>query len=202
MRHIDQLEAAFPGRTIGGIVKIVGTIDESGAVVQKTSMSAMTIGALDSGELPAAVRGVFDVPGVTLSVVDDVLARMWEKWAFIASAGIVTCLFRGEVRDIIAAGGEGLVHQAIAEAESVAAAAGYPVGEAAHAQGVGLLTEAGSPFTSSLYRDLQQGDPQEAEHIVGDLSERAASLGVATPLLDATVLQLRTHERARARAGE
>lgn len=199
MRHIDQLAAAYPGQAIGGIVKIVGTIDGSGAVVQKTSMSAMTIGALDGRELPADVQGVFDVPGVSLAVVDDVLARLWEKWAFIASAGVVTCLFRGEVGDIIAAGGEALVLQAIAEAESVAAAAGHPVGEESHAQGVELLTAPGSPFTSSLYRDLQHGDPQEAEHILGDLADRARSFGVSTPLLDATVVQLRTHERARVR---
>ncbi|SLM89221.1 ketopantoate reductase family protein [Brevibacterium yomogidense] len=202
MRHIDQLADAYPGRTIGGIVKIVGTIDDSGAVVQKTPMSAMTIGALDGRELPASVQSVFDVPGVTLSVVDDVLTRMWEKWAFIASAGVVTCLFRGVVGDIIAAGGEQLVLRAIAETESVAAAAGHPVGEESHAQGVELLTAAGSPFTSSLYRDLQHGDPQEAEHILGDLSARAASYGVPTPLLDAAVLQLRTHDRARARQAQ
>ena len=167
--------------------------------MQKTSMSAMTIGALDGRELPADVQGVFDVPGVSLAVVDDVLARLWEKWAFIASAGVVTCLFRGEVGDIIAAGGEALVLQAIAEAESVAAAAGHPVGEESHAQGVELLTAPGSPFTSSLYRDLQHGDPQEAEHILGDLADRARSFGVSTPLLDATVVQLRTHGRARVR---
>lgn len=202
MRHIDQLDEAYPGRTIGGIVKIVGTIDETGAVVQKTPLCALTIGSLDGRALPADVQSALDVPGITLSVVDDVISRMWEKWSFIASAGVVTCLFRGVVGDIIAAGGEELALRAIAETELVAAAAGHPVGEDSHAHGVELLTAAGSPFTSSLYRDLQQGDPQEAEHILGDLSARAASCGVPAPLLDAAVLQLRTHERARARQAQ
>ncbi|GAA4510886.1 ketopantoate reductase family protein [Brevibacterium yomogidense] len=199
MRHIDQLADAYPGHAIGGLVKIIGTIDDTGTVLQMTPMSAMIIGALDGSTLPDDVRTVFDVPGVKLAVVDDILDRLWEKWAFIASAGVVTCLFRGEVGDIIAAGGEPLVLQAIAEAESVAAAAGHPVSDETHAQGVQTLTAAGSRFTSSLYRDLQQGDPQEAEHILGDLAERARTHGVATPLLDATVVQVRAHEQARLR---
>lgn len=199
MRHIDDLTDAFPGQVIGGLVKIIGTIDDTGTVLQMTRLSAMTIGALDGHELPSDVTKVFDVPGVTLSVVDDIMDRLWEKWAFIVSAGVVTCLFRGEVGDIIAAGGEPLVRQAIAEAESVAAAAGHPVSDESRAQGVQTLTAHGSRFTSSLYRDLQQGDPQEAEHLLGDLAERARTYGVATPLLDATVVQVRAHAQARIR---
>lgn len=200
MDHLDALERAYPGRVLGGLVKIVATVDESGAVVQMTPLSTMTIGPLHGTPVPDAVREALDVPGVRLDVDESVETRLWEKWAFIASAGVITCLFRGTIGDILAAGGEGHILRAIAETEDVARAAGHPVGERSHGQSVAMLTEPRSSFTSSLYRDLQHGDPAEAEHIIGGMAARARALGVATPLLDAALLQLRTHRQAMARS--
>lgn len=199
MDHLDALEAAYPGQVLGGLVMIVGTVDDSGTVLQMTPLSAMTVGPLHGTPLPDAVREALDVPGIKLRVDDAVETRLWEKWAFIASAGVITCLFRGSIGDILAVGGEEHILRAIAETEDVARAAGRPVGERSHAQSVAMLTEPGSSFTSSLYRDLQHGDPAEAEHIIGGMAARARALGVATPLLDAALLQLRTHRQAMAR---
>ncbi|MGW6172074.1 ketopantoate reductase family protein [Arthrobacter sp. NPDC055138] len=196
MDHLDALQAAYPGQVLGGLVKIVATLDEVGTVLQMTPLCTMTVGTLDGSTLKAEIPQALDVPGIELTVDDDVLTRLWEKWAFIASAGVITCLFRGTIGDILAAGGEEHILRAIAETEEVARSAGHAVSAAGHAQSIGLLTEAGSSFTSSLYRDLQHGDPVEAEHILGGLAARARKLRVATPLLDATLLQLRTHHRA------
>ncbi len=200
MDHIDVLERAYPGHAVGGLVKIVATVDHDGTVHQMMPLCTMTIGALDGGPLDPQVVDALTVEGFELSVDPDIRTRLWEKWMFIAAAGIITCLFRGNIGDILAAGGEGHILQAITETEAVAAKAGHPVGAASHAQSLELLTAPGSAFTSSLYRDLQHGEPAEAEHILGGLAERARTLGVPTPLLDATLLQLRTHQRARARA--
>lgn len=131
------------------------------------------------------------MPGVDFSVVDDIMGALWDKWAFIAAAGIVNCLFRAPVGRIMEAGGQSKILDAISETEAVAAAAGHPVSDAAHAQAVGILTEPGSAFTSSLYRDLSAGLPSEAEHILGDLARRARELNVPTPLLDLTLIQIR-----------
>lgn len=200
MAHIDLLERAFPGQVLGGIVKIVATLDEDATVVQMTPLCSLTVGGLQGEAVPDEVRRTLDVDGIALDIVDDVASRLWEKWAFIAAAGVITCLFRGSIGDILAAGGEAQILQAIAECEQIAEAAGHPVSEAGHAQSLGLLTEPGSAFTSSLYRDLQHGDPVEAEHIIGDLAARAAALETPAPLLDAALLQLRTHHQGLIRA--
>ncbi|CAM3717912.1 ketopantoate reductase family protein [Isoptericola cucumis] len=201
MAHVDALEAAFPGQVLGGIVMIVATLDDDATVVQMTSMSSLTIGGLHGDPVPDGVVEALAADGVALEVVDDIAARLWAKWVFIAAAGVITCLFRGTVGDILAAGGEATILEAVDECERVATAAGHPVGEAGHARSLALLTEPGSGFTSSLYRDLQQGDPVEAEHILGDLAARAEALGVRTPLLRAALLQLRTHHQALTRSG-
>ncbi|MET1154862.1 2-dehydropantoate 2-reductase [Arthrobacter sp.] len=196
MDHLDALQTKYPGQVLGGLVKIVATLDEAGAVLQMTPLSTMTIGTLDGSPLKADIPEALNVPGIELTVDGAIVTRLWEKWAFIASAGVITCLFRGNIGDIIAAGGEEHILRAIAETEEVARIAGHPVSATSHAQAIGLLTEQGSSFTSSLYRDLRHGDPVEAEHILGGLAARARKLHVATPLLDATLLQMRTHHRA------
>jgi len=196
MGHVDTLERAFPGRVLGGLARIVATLDDTGTVVQLTPLSDITVGAFDAA-VPDAVSGALSVPGIDVRADDRIADRMWEKWAFIAAAGVVTCLFRGSVGDILTAGGETQILAAIAETEAVAAAAGHPVGETGHAELTGFLTEPGSSFTSSLYRDLLRGDAVEAEHILGDLAARARRFGVSTPLLDAAVTQTRTHQVTR-----
>lgn len=191
MAHIALLEQAFPGQVLGGLAKIVTTLDGD-TVHQLTDLTVLTIGALDERRSVDAVAEALRVPGIHLTVSDDIRGELWEKWAFIAAAGIICCLFRGPIGRIIDAGGMDAIHDAIAETEAVSAAAGHPVSGKAHAHTLRLLAAEGSAFTSSLYRDLTAGLPNEAEHILGNLAREARALGVRTPLLDLTLIQIRT----------
>jgi 2-dehydropantoate 2-reductase len=190
MAHVDRLEQLYPGQVLGGLARIVATLDGD-VVRQQMPLTSLTVGGLNGRPVPADVADALDVPGVDFSTADNVTGALWEKWAFIAAAGTVNCLFRAPVGRIIDAGGRARILEAIGETEAVAAAAGHPVSDAGHAQAVGILTEPGSAFTSSLYRDLSAGLPSEAEHILGDLARRARDLNVPTPLLDLTLIQIR-----------
>lgn len=190
MAHVDRLEQLYPGQVLGGLARIVATLDGD-VVRQQMPLTSLMVGGLSGNPVPTDVSEALDVPGVDFSVVDDVAGALWEKWVFIAAAGIVNCLFRAPVGRIIDAGGRSRILEAISETEAVAAAAGHPVSDAGHAQAVGILTEPGSAFTSSLYRDLSAGLPSEAEHILGDLASRARDLSVPTPLLELTLIQIR-----------
>ncbi len=193
MAQIGRLEAEFPGQVLGGLVKIVGTM-RGADIVQMTDLATMTIGRLGGGEVPPAVVDALDVPGFRLQVIDGIDDALWEKWVFIAAAGVVTCLFRAPVGAIMAAGGEPHVVGIIDELEAVAMAAGHPVSARARAATLSMLTAEGSAFTSSLYRDVTAGLPNETEHILGHLQTTARDLGVPTPLLDLTLVQLRAGE--------
>jgi 2-dehydropantoate 2-reductase len=94
-------------------------------------------------------------------------------------------------------GGTEFVHSVLAEAGAVAAAAGYPVPDHETQQSVGMLTQPGSTFTSSLYRDVVAGLPGETEHLLGDFTRRARLLGADTPLVDLALMQLRVHAATR-----
>lgn len=197
MRHLDLLQTRYPGRVVGGLIKIVASLDDQGGAVQMTPLAEVTIGSLPAGPPPPWVQQSLDVAGLTVIETSEVERNLWEKWAFITAAGIVTCLFDNTVGSILEAGGLPYIESAIAECEQVAAAAGHEPREAAHAQALTILTEPGSAFTSSLFRDLSAGNPTEAEHILGDFAQRARDLGVSTPLLDLTLVRIRAAESTR-----
>lgn len=194
LRHLDILSDRYPARVAGGLMKIVATVDEEGGGVQMTPLAEITIGSLSSDSPLGPIATLLDVPGLTVIDAEDIRLRLWEKWAFIAAAGIITCLFDNTVGRIQEAGGRRYIDAAIAETAAVAIAAGYPPRAAAHAQSVQILAEPGSTFTSSLFRDLKAGHSTEGEHILGDLADRARDLEIPTPLLDLTLVRLRAAE--------
>lgn len=195
MAHLDSLDARFPeAEVLGGVVRIVATLTDDGDVRVMAPLAQVRVGPRGTTASPSleTVRDALDVPGIEVQPVPDVLATMWHKWVFIVAAGAVTGLARGPVGPIVAApGGTDFVRAVLAEATAVAEAAGYPVPERETAASLALLTEPGSAFTSSLYRDLVAGRATEAEHLLGDLTRRARELDVATPLVDLALLQMR-----------
>jgi 2-dehydropantoate 2-reductase len=56
------------------------------------------------------------------------------------------------------------------------------------------MTAPGSSLTSSMYRDLRNGAPVEADQILGDFIERGSAHGVTTPLLKAAFVNLRVYQ--------
>lgn len=203
MAHLETLNQRF-GReaVLGGIVRVVCAVTPEGAVYQMKPHASMIFGSQDGQptERVSHIGEVMAAPGFRMTIADDVLASMWHKWSFIAAGGTITCLMRGRIGDIIAAsGGKDFVLDVIAETERVAAAAGYPATPTAHAESLEMFTEAGSVFTSSLYRDVLAGSSHEGEHLLGQFAAVAEKLGVDIPLTRLALTQLRVHDQARLR---
>jgi 2-dehydropantoate 2-reductase len=199
MSHLDILNARFgEARVLGGLAVLSTQLDSAGDIVQLAPDARMDIGRQDgpAGDRLGRVARELDVPGFDLTVRDDILAAMWQKWVFIATVGATTSLMRAPVGDIVAVpGGRDLGPAILAEAAAAAQAAGYPVPAQQRAWIEGAVTAEGSTLTSSLSRDAAENRPTEVEAVLGDLGRRAAALGVKTPLLDLATLQLRVHER-------
>ncbi|MEU9700522.1 ketopantoate reductase family protein [Streptomyces sp. NPDC047981] len=198
LAHVDALNARFgAARVLGGVAKVVTTLDENGDIVRLAPLAHLTIGEQDG--TPTArvekVRSVLAEAGIDVLVPSDVLTSMWHKWVFITTFGAVTSLTRGTVGEVNAVpGGAELGPAVLAEAVAVAEAAGHPVPEAERDATLGIVTATGSPMVPSLYRDLVAGRPTEVEHLFGDLVARARALSVPTPLLDLATLHLRVHQ--------
>ncbi|MEU4495482.1 ketopantoate reductase family protein [Streptomyces sp. NPDC023998] len=198
LAHLAELNTRFGTQPVlGGVAKIITTLNDEGDIVRLAPLANLTIGEQDGGPSPRveAIHTLLDDAGIDANASTDIIAAMWHKWVFITTIAAVTCLMRGTIGDINAtAGGSSLGPAVLAEAATVSAAAGFPVPTAQLTATTALVTQAGSPLTASLYRDVEAGRPTEVEHVFGDLVTRARALSVDTPLLDLTTLHLRVHQ--------
>lgn len=197
MRQVDVLVERFgEDAVLGGIAYVMTMLDDAGDVRRLAGMHSLAYGRRD-GSVDArveAVHAALSDAGFDTALSERILGAMWSKWTFIAALGAVNVLGGGNVGEVAAAaGGKELAEQVLAEGASVAAASGNPVRDQDFDAYRTMLTEDGSPDTSSLFRDRQAGLAVEAEQIFGDLVARAQGFGVAVPLLGATAVQLRVH---------
>jgi 2-dehydropantoate 2-reductase len=134
---------------------------------------------------------------------EKIVQDMWDKWVFLATLAGGTCLFRGSVGDILAApeGAERML-DLLEECRAVADANGYaPRADVSERMRKTLTTA--SPFTASMLRDIESNARIEAEHIIGDLIDRARVQG--EPPIDVRMLRivythLKAYEARRERA--
>ena len=205
LAHVEALNARFGAPAVlGGVAKVVTTLDDTGDIRRLAPLAHLTIGEQDGSRSPRVekIAAVLREAGIDVLVPADVLTAMWHKWVFITTFGAVTGLMRGTVGEVNAApGGPDLGPAVLAEAAAVSAAAGHPVPEAERKATLAVVNAPGSSMVPSLYRDLAAGRPTEVEHLFGDLVDRARALSVPTPLLDLATLHLRVHQ-ARALAAD
>lgn len=200
MRHLDVLREAYGEKLIfGGVCKIAAQLDPDGSVRHLGMEPSWSYGELDgsASERAQQIHETLQAKGFQGRLTNSIMIEMWEKWVFIASAAAAACLLRGSVGEIEAVGGAPVVEKIIDEATAVAAAAGFTTRPAAEANARQTLTAAGSTFTASLYRDLLQGLPIEADQIIGDLLDRGQQAGLELPLLMATRTALDVYQRVR-----
>lgn len=196
MGHLGPLVDRFGSSVIGGVLRVATELRADGAIRVLNPTFAVEIGELDGqpSERTDALGDAFRAAGADVTVSGDIVREMWAKWVFIASIGAVTGLLRAPVGEIVSVpGGEAFARAVVAEADSVAAAAGYPLTSASRQGLEQTVTTPGSPLTSSLSRDLLDGRPTEVEPVLGDLVARAATAGLPVPYLTAATLALRVH---------
>ncbi|HEY1720263.1 MAG TPA: ketopantoate reductase family protein [Magnetospirillaceae bacterium] len=198
MRHMDVLTAKFGAKAvIGGLCKIAGTIDAEGRIVQMTPLHEIAYGERDGSTTPriTALDKAMTSCGFDARLTGTIEREMWEKWVVLATMGGINCLMRGTIGEIaMASGGMDLMHAFLDEVVTVV----KTVGQAPSPELVALAGKMLSPKapmqSSSMYRDLQQGLPIEADQIIGDLLARAQAAKMATPLLAATYAQLSVYQ--------
>lgn len=201
MQHVDALRARFgaAGET-GCVCKIAATIDAEGRIAQLAGFQELAYGRLDGTETPRLrdLDAFMQGAGFPARLSAAISHELWEKWTMLATLGGVTCLARGNIGEIAAApGGEDMVLRFLDEVVAVVRA----VGEAPSDRLVATLrkqfTDRASALAASMYRDLTQGEPIEADQILGDLVARGRDAGIATPLLAAAYTQLAVHQARR-----
>jgi 2-dehydropantoate 2-reductase len=187
MRHVDILAERFSEHNlVGCALKIATVIEEDGRIIQLMPLQDLAYGELDGRMTPRmqALNAFMQGAVFNARVSDAIHREMWEKWILLASLGAITCLMRGTIGEVEASpGGIHFVRDLLDEVVAVVRVVGTAPSEEFLSAARVQLTTKGSPFASSMYRDLQQGRRIEVEEIVGDLLRRGTECGLSTPLL-------------------
>ena len=198
MRHIDVLAERFGEAVAGGVCKVAATIDAEGRIVQLAAFQELAYGERD-GSISARMKELdafMQAAGFTARLSPAIGYEMWEKWTMLATLGAITCSMRGNIGEVVAAPGGSSFNLGILDdvVRIVSAVGEAPT--AAFLDGARkALTTPGSPQSPSMYRDLREGSPIEADQIVGDLLARGAKAGVSTPLLAAAYAHMCVYQQ-------
>jgi 2-dehydropantoate 2-reductase len=199
MRHVETLSARFGAAAVMGcICLIVATLDAGERIVQLAPRQELAYGEFDgtSSARAQALDAFMQGAIFTARLSSTIEREMWEKWTLLASLGGITCLMRGSIGDVEAApGGRDFALAFLNEVLDIVRAVGKAPSPQFLETARPLLTAAGSTLTSSMFRDLQNGRPIEADQIIGDLIARAEHLPTAAPLLRAAYANLSVYQR-------
>jgi 2-dehydropantoate 2-reductase len=185
MGHLDALDARFdPANVLGGQCVIAATLDAEGEILHLNNMHSMTIGERGGGRSARidAIAAQLGGAGFDLNVSEDILQSMWDKWDILAAPG-----------------GEALLVQLFDECSGIAADNAHAPGEPVVARARAFFSERGSLMTASMLRDLENGAPIEADHIVGDLLARRRTAVGGVSALAVAYAHLKAYEARRTR---
>ena len=184
----DEL-ADFFGRekVLLGAAYVYAMRKAPGIVAQVVGRCRIVFGEADGRESRSAL-GVYDafhLAGVEVRLSSDILKELWNKLIFICAVSGMTCITRAPLAEVLAS----------PETMDLTWKVMYEAAEAGRATGVRLendvveSTMAGirgldHDMVSSMYLDLQAGNPLEVGVLNGAVSRAGKEAGVATPVND------------------
>ena len=208
MRHLDLLSARFGAlQVLGGSVRIIADMNETGAIDQLTPLGELTFGPradvasqADRFDLEA-MRQALSAPGFVTILASDAVRAMWQKWWILASMNAISILAGGSLGQAFRTPhGPAFVRGVLAECTGIAERNGYPPDPTMLAEHLARLTDPASPLTTSMFRDMTRGLPVEADQIFGDLLHRAT--GLEAPRIEAAFTRLKVYEAERTSRSE
>jgi 2-dehydropantoate 2-reductase len=202
MRHLDVLKARFgEAHVLGGQCLISTTLDPDGRIVHLGDAQNLTFGELQapSSARIEAIAALLAGARFEARASSMILQEMWEKWTFIAASAGITCLLRSAIGDVVAAGAADFAVRLFEECAAIANQQGFPPRMESAQRSLGVLTAPNSPMTASMLRDIERGAPIEADHIFGDLLQRANPDPDDCSLLRIAYAHAKAYEARRAR---
>jgi 2-dehydropantoate 2-reductase len=196
--HIDLLKDRFSeARVLGGLTAMNAALLSDGTIQQTpgTRVTMNLIGELNGHKSSGcnAIGDTLVTGGIPVEVVDNIVARMWQKffgWACIAA---ISSLTRSPTAVAArSAVGQSFASAVIDECLKIVNAEGFPP----PTEFLDVLRPA-LPVTDarvSMLVDVDEGRPTEGEQTIGDLVRRAAQKNISVPILTAALCNLQAYE--------
>jgi 2-dehydropantoate 2-reductase len=202
MAHLTRLDERFGAASVmGGACSISVTLDKDGVIQHADPLQRVAFGERDRSKSARAqtVADAFAATAIEWELADDIEQNMWEKICFLSVLASVTCLFRANLGEIIAApGGRAAIERGLAANFEIAARNGHPPRAAAIEFGRKTLTDPASKRIASMLYDLESGLPVESDHIIGWMLDQARAHGIDDTILSFAYTHLKAYEARRA----
>jgi 2-dehydropantoate 2-reductase len=201
LAHLDRLDARFgTANVMGGTCQINVGLAPDGTVTHWEPLNRFLFGERDRSKSARAQALADALAKTTIDWTwsEDILQDMWEKVTFLAALAATTCLFRGNIAEIMATpDGKAIALRCFEANAAIAKAEGHPPGERILQWAAERLTRPG-PQSASMLRDMEAGKPVEADHIVGHMLSLARKHGIDDTVLQMAYTHLKTYEARRA----
>jgi 2-dehydropantoate 2-reductase len=202
LAHFDALDRRFgKEQVMGGTCQIDVTLRQDGLVFHAGTLQRLLFGERDrrTTARAQALATVLANSTIDWTLSQDIEQDVWEKMVFLSALAATTCLFRANVREIIAApGGCEAMERALAANIEVAAREGHPPRPDAVTFARDRLTDPAGTWSASMLRDAESGKLVESDHIVGWMLDRARAHGADDTILALAYTHLRAYEARKA----
>jgi 2-dehydropantoate 2-reductase len=202
IEHLTRLDARFGRENVmGGACSISVTLGRDGVIRHADTLQRIVVGERDRSKSARAqlLVGALSQTSLEWLLADDIEQTMWEKVAFLTTLAALTCLFRANTGEIIAApGGLAAIERTLAANYAIAAREGHPPRATAIEFDRKTLTDPNGRRSASMLHDLEAGGAVESDHIVGWMLERARAHGLDDTMLSLAYTHLKAYEARRA----
>jgi 2-dehydropantoate 2-reductase len=189
------------GHVIGGVTYIAATIAGPGLIRHSGTLQKLVFGEYD-GSLSPRVKQFRDActeSGIDTEVSGQIERTIWEKFVFLVGLSGTTSLTRTPIGPIRShPRSRAFLHDTMEEVVQVARAQGVPLPPGYADEQLAFIDTVPASMTSSMHHDLEHGNRLEVRWLSGDVVERGARLGVATPCNRAIYDILSVHSEGRA----
>jgi len=199
--HLSEIQRRFPDVVLwGGLAQIGVTLTPQGHIHHFNKLHGLLFGRLDgvTDRKADAFLSILKNAAINGDLRRNIEQDLWDKMVFLSTLAGSTCLMRADVGTILkTAYGEQFVLDLLEECGAIASAEGYRSDPEQMQSYRRQLTEAGSPSTASMLRDIERNGPTEADHILGDMVVRSNRHGLAVPALKTAFAHLQAYEISR-----
>ena len=197
-RHYVELQEAFGhDNVLGGLCSLETTLDEDGTIVQTSPLNDLTFGEWEGGltKRVQAVQEQMQGANFKSTLHENVRMAVWHKYIFIAAMSGITTLMRSPIGPILANNsGRTAFERLLSEIVVIAKRSGAPVADNVEELTATIARNLKYSMKSSMLRDMEKGQPVEANHLQGYLLAVAEMHGVEAPVLQAAYGNLKVYE--------
>jgi 2-dehydropantoate 2-reductase len=170
---------------MGGVGYVATTIDRPGVIRQTGSMQRLLFGEFD-GSLSTRGQALLEAclaGGIKAELSPNILRDIWQKYVFLVGLSGTTTTIRkpiGPIRENPQT--RAFLREVMREVVAVGRAHGVDLPEDYADVRLKLADDMAYDMTSSMYHDLERGNPLEVRWLSGGVVELGQNGGVPTPL--------------------